>query len=205
MKALILSVLITVVVLWSCKPDNRIILEYPDAGMKEIYTIDKDSLIHGEKLVYLDNGKNLYSKSYYDKGQLNGERYIYYPDGQIEVYEQYIDDVLHDTLKTYYPSGALKLVMIYDYGVLNGVVTKYKETGELVERVTFADNEENGPFEEYHENGQIRWKGKYLNGENEHGLLEEFDDTGEPIRRMMCSDLSICRTTWTKENGDITE
>ena len=67
--------------------------------MKEIYTIDEDSLIHGEKLVYLDNGEKLYSKSNYDRGQLNGERYIYYPDGNIEVYEQYIDDVLHDTLK----------------------------------------------------------------------------------------------------------
>ncbi len=205
MKALILSALITGVALSSCKPDNRVVLEYPDAGMKEIYHIDKDSLIHGQKLVYLDNGETLYSRSNYNRGQLDGERYIYYPDGKIEVYEQYLDDVLHDTLTTYYPSGSHKLVMIYDHGVLNGVVTKYKETGELIERVTFEDNEENGPFEEYHDNGQVKWKGNYLNGENEHGLLEEFDDSGNPIRRMMCNDLSICRTIWTKENGDIAE
>jgi len=205
MKALILSALITGVALSSCKPDNRVVLEYPDAGMKEIYHIDKDSLIHGQKLVYLDNGETLYSKSNYNRGQLDGERYIYYPDGKIEVYEQYLDDVLHDTLTTYYPSGSHKLVMIYDHGVLNGVVTKYKETGELIERVTFEDNEENGPFEEYHDNGQVKWKGNYLNGENEHGILEEFDDSGNPIRRMMCNDLSICRTIWTKENGDIAE
>ena len=77
MKAFILSIAIAGVVLLSCKPDNRIVQEYPDAGMKEIYSIDKDSLIHGEKLVYLENGEFLYSKSNYDRGQLSGERYIY--------------------------------------------------------------------------------------------------------------------------------
>ena len=204
MKAFILSIAIAGVVLLSCKPDNRIVQEYPDAGMKEIYSIDKDSLIHGEKLVYLENGEFLYSKSNYDRGQLSGERYIYFPDGKVDVYEQYRDDVLHDTLKTYYPSGALQLIMIYDNGVLNGIVTKYRETGELMERVTFEGNEENGPFEEYHQNGQIQWKGTYLKGENEYGLLEEFDEIGEPIKRMMCDEMAICKTIWTKENGDIT-
>ena len=73
-----------------------------------------------------------------------------------------------------------------------------------MERVTFEGNEENGPFEEYHQNGQIQWKGTYLKGENEYGLLEEFDEIGEPIKRMMCDEMAICKTIWTKENGDIT-
>jgi len=191
--------------LYACSGDNKIVVEYPDSGMKEIYAINEDSLIHGEKLVYLDNGELLYSKSNYDNGLLSGDRLIYHPNGNIEIHEQYQDDVLHDTLKVYYPTGELQLVMNYDKGVLNGVVTKFYESGKIEEQVLFKNNEENGPFTEYYENGTIHWKGNYLNGENEFGLLEEFDIDGEPLKRMMCDSMAICKTIWTKENGDIVE
>ncbi|MBK7093540.1 MAG: hypothetical protein IPH57_00170 [Saprospiraceae bacterium] len=40
------------------------------------------------------------------------------------------------------------------------------------------NNEENGSFEDFYENGKIHWKGTYLNGDNEHDTLYEYDDTG---------------------------
>ena len=187
----------------SCKGDDRIVVEYPNSGMKEIYRINEDSLIHGEKLVFLEDGEVLYEKSHYANGLLSGDRYIYFPDGQIEIHEKYQNDVLSDTLKVYYPSGRLKLVMHYDHGELNGIVTKYYESGSIAELVEFKANEENGPFTEYYENGQLHWRGTYLNGENEFGLLEEFDDEGNPIKRMMCDSIAICNTIWTAEKGDI--
>ncbi|MBK7701221.1 MAG: hypothetical protein IPJ39_22090 [Saprospiraceae bacterium] len=59
-----------------------------------------------------------------------------------------------------------------------------------------SDNNENGPFTEYYENGQIHWKGTYLNGGNEFGLLEEAGFLGTMIKRMKCDSMAVCRTFW---------
>ena len=67
-------------------------------------------------------------------------------------------------------------------------------------QMAFDKNEENGPFEEYHPNGKIKAKGTYLAGDNEHGLLEIFDDKGELIKKMQCKK-GVCRTTWKKEDS----
>ena len=48
----------------------------------------------------------------------------------------------------------------------------------------------------YYENGQIHWKGTYLNGDNEFGLLEEWDSLGTMIKRMKCDSMAVCRTFW---------
>ncbi len=193
---------ILIITLWACQGDDKIVRLYPDSGKKEIYTIDVDSLVHGEKLVYMDD-TYLYERSQYSHGRLSGDRLIYFPSGNVEIHEHYKDDMLHDSLKVFYPNGALKIVMMYTQGTLNGIVTQYYEDGMKKEEVSFEDNEENGPFVEYHQNGQVKWKGTYLNGDNEFGLLEEFDDSGTLIKRMNCDSLAICKTIWTKEKGDI--
>ena len=59
-----------------------------------------------------------------------------------------------------------------------------------------SNNEENGPFSEYFENGQIQWKGTYRNGDNEYGILYEYDSLGTPIKIMKCDTQAICRTIW---------
>lgn len=33
-------------------------------------------------------------------------------------------------------------------------------------------------------------------GNNEFGLIKEYDETGQLIRKMMCDDRAICTTTW---------
>ena len=65
------------------------------------------------------------------------------------------------------------------------------------------DNNENGPFKEYYPNGNIHWEGNYLNGDNEFGILNEYNEQGELIKKMDCDSMAVCKTIWTKENGDI--
>ena len=68
-----------------------------------------------------------------------------------------------------------------------------------MEEVLFKDNEENGPFVEYYDNGEIEWKGSYLNGDNEFGILEQYDRTGVLIKKMECDSLGACITVWIKD------
>ena len=187
----------------SCQDLTQVQIVDPISGIKKVYWIDKDSLIQGEKLVYIDQGKVLNEKSNYIDGQLSGDRFLYRTDGTLEIKEHYQNDYLEDTLLIYYPSGMVKLKMPYAQGVLTGQVLQYYESGKLMEQVTYVENQENGPFVEFHENGQIKWKGQYLNGDNEFGILEQYDEEGHLSRKLSCDSSAICRTIWTKEKGDI--
>lgn len=172
-------------------------------GMKEVYYIDQDSMIQGEKLLYVNEGKVLLEKSEYVDGVLDGIREIYFENGNAEIKETYKQGLLTDTLYVYYSNGEVKLKTPYVNGVLNGTVLQYYESGMLKEEVTYIDNQENGAFTEYHENGQVKWRGEYLNGDNEFGLLQEYNEDGQLIKKMSCDSLAICRTIWTVEKGDI--
>jgi len=84
----------------------------------------------------------------------------------------------------------------YEDNVINGMVRRYYPSGQILEEVSYVGNEENGPFTEYHENGAKKWEGTYRNGDNEVGLLLEFAENGDTIKKMMCDDRYICTTIW---------
>lgn len=172
---------------------------YQNGALHEEYSINKDGIKHGKYHILSEDGKTMeegeYHEGHYkgtrtlftdgvkeieefydDNGNLNAPSFIYYPDGKIKIEKPYVNNKINGILKGYYPSGALK------------------------EEVTFSDNEENGPFTEYHPNGTVHWKGQYLNGDNEFGLLERFDTTGTLIKKMMCDSMAICRTFWKSDN-----
>lgn len=190
----------TAMVVYSCSPKSKSIQEFNEEGvlMKE-YTMNKDSALHGTLISYFDDGVTTFEKANYVNGALDGVRNIYFESGQIEISEQYKDNVLVDTLRVFYPSGKIKRKEYYNDGVLTGTLKSYYESGGIKEEVSFRNNLENGPFKEYFENGQIKWSGNYLEGDNEVGELQRFDSTGTLIRKLMCDDLSVCRTIWTLE------
>lgn len=188
-------------VLSSCNELITIDTYNEDTRIRELYCIDKDSLIQGVKITEIDGV--LYEKAEYRDGALNGLRTIFFPDGNIEIEENYVSGVLTDTLKVFHSNGKLKISMPYKNGSLEGVVMKYNTDGNLIEKVSFKDNEENGLFEEYFPDGGVHWRGQYLNGPNEFDILEEYNESGVLLKRMLCDSIAICRTIWTKENGDI--
>lgn len=171
-----------------------------DTGaLKERYSTnskgDKDGLYES----WLEDG-TLFEKATYKDGKLVGERILYYPNGNPEIIEVYDESgQLHGPYKTFYDNGNLKSEKTYVHNVLQGIARGYHMNGKLKEEVIFTDNSENGPFTEYHPNGVVQWKGTYLNGDNEFGLLEEFDSTGVLIKKMMCDSQAVCRTIWKKE------
>lgn len=191
-------VLISILSFVSCK-EKSLKTFYDNGSPHEEYAIDKSGSKEGPYKIYAENGalmeegaykqnhyvgtRKMYSngileiaETYDDTGSLQGNAFVYYPDGKVQIEKPYKDNKIQGILKGYYPTGAIK------------------------EEVTIVDNEENGPFIEYHPNGKVHWKGQYLNGDNEFGLLERFDTTGTLIKKMMCDSIGICRTFWKSEN-----
>lgn len=180
--------------------------EYHENGsLYKSYYVDNDSLIQGVFQVYFEDGKTVFEKANYIDGRLEGLRTLYYNSGKPEIIEQYETDILSDTLKVFYPSGKLKKLEYYEHGVLTGMLTSFFEAGGIKEKVTYSENIENGPFTEYYENGHLKWEGNFLNGDNEIGELIQYNSNGVMVKKMMCDSLSVCRTFWTLDDGEILE
>lgn len=193
-------------VLTSC--GKRIIdVEQKDekGNVTEKYHLDKDSLKIGKYLSYNTAG-NLFEESNYKKGKLNGQRTLYHPNGNIEIIENYNNGVYDGPYLTYYTNGNINIEAAYNEGVMEGVLKRYYDTGEIMEEVTFENNLENGPFKEYFKNGKVKWEGNYINGDNEVGIIMEYNEDGVLIKKMDCGKYLgeyICQTIWTLDQGDL--
>ena len=191
-----------VLILMGCGND-KITTYYPSGEKYEVYEYKGDSLKHGPYLAYDEQG-GLLEKSHYSEGKLDGVRELYSND-TLQIREHYTKDVITGPYEVFYPDGILKMEAQFNQGKLEGIVKSYYPGGALKEEVTFENNMENGPFTEYHPNGEVMWKGSYLNGDNEFGLLQQFNEEGVLIKKMMCNEDAVCTTTWTIEDGDKTQ
>jgi len=196
------GVFILLLVLYSSCRDKIIITHYEAGEKQEEYQYTGDSLKHGFYKRYSQGGILLEEANYLE-GKLDGERIIYNAKGQKEISEIYVNDVLNGPFKEFHPNGKIRLLGTYSDNVLAGKVNVFYVSGKLKEEVQFADNVEEGPFKEFHENGNLKWEGTYRNGDNEFGLLKEYNEKGELIRKMMCDERAICTTTWTHDGSHL--
>jgi len=150
-----------------------------------------------------DEQGNVHEIGEFKDGKLHGTRKIHFTNGIVEIEETYKAGVFHGSYTKNYPSGKNKISGDYVEGTMEGIWKTFYESGELKDEVTMKDNLENGPFKEYYQNGNKKAIGTYLKGENEHGPLQLFDDSGTLIKKMNCVE-GICRTTWTIDGGDVT-
>jgi len=196
------GVFLLIIVFISSCGDKVIVSNYESGEKQEEYQYTGDSLKHGFYKRYSQGGILLEEANYLE-GKLNGERLIYNAKGEKEISEIYENDILNGPLKEFHGNGKMKMLGKYTDNVLSGTVSVFYPSGKLKEEVQFADNVEEGPFKEFHENGKLKWEGTYRNGDNEFGLLKEYDETGELIRKMMCDERAICTTTWTKDGSHL--
>lgn len=181
-----------------CNQQKEVRHFYDSGALKEFFTVGQDSLRHGTYVRFAEDGDTLEFAAY-KMGKLNGQRRIYTDGNVLEIIEHYHNDTLEGPYLVYYPEGGLEIETAYSKNVLNGPLTKYYPSGSIMERVTYLDNEENGPFTEFYENGQKKWEGTYKDGDNEFGLLVQYSETGDTIKKMMCDERFICRTIWKNE------
>lgn len=198
-----LYLLFTLCLIWCTACHSPTQTYHDDGSLHEEYAVDDQGAKHGSYVRYSATG-SLFEKASYEHGQLQGPRTIYYPSGEVQIQEVYADNLLDGIYRSYYPGGVLELEVMYYDNVMKDTLRTYYPEGTVKEVVMMADNEENGPFVEYYPNGQPHWKGTFRNGDNEVGLLEEYNMEGLLVKKMMCDDRSVCQTIWTLEDGDIT-
>jgi antitoxin component YwqK of YwqJK toxin-antitoxin module len=191
-----IAVLISLIFFLQSCGNKKVETKNENGQILKTFYVDKNGEKEGPFITYYESGK-IKEESNYSSGKLSGKRILYAENGNIEIEEIYTDTgVLHGPYKLYYPNGTLQLEKTYQDNIITGSIKVYYTSGQLKEEVSMSNNEENGPFTEYYENGKIHWKGIYRNGDNEYGVLYEYDSLGAPIKIMKCDTLAICRTVW---------
>lgn len=189
--------------MFSCSDSHKQVKETNEYGTT-IYSIDQDSLRQGLYVQLNTNGDTI-EKSNYLNDQLHGVRNLY-NNGNLEAIETYDNGNLHGEVIGYFADGTIKRKTVFENNKMNGLLYIYFEDGSIKEEVQMKNNLENGPFKEYYPSGSIHWQGTFKNGPNENGLLIEFSETGDTLKKMMCGlyhGEPMCQTIWTPEEGDI--
>jgi antitoxin component YwqK of YwqJK toxin-antitoxin module len=199
---MLLRFILPFIVLLSACSGNETIKVHDDNGVltEEYRRNKKDFAKNGPYLAFYPDGAKL-EEARYVRDTLDGIRKRFFPNGQVQVEEPYRMGSFEGIFKSYYESGRLELEGAYVNNAMSGIWKRYYENGQLLEEVRFENNEENGPFIEYHENGKLKAKGAYLDGDNEHGLLELFDENGELERKMECQK-GVCKTVWLRDTAE---
>lgn len=196
------TVWLFLLLLFACASKTKTIEVQNDDGLIiERYEQNTETQQKDGKSELFDTNGNLLEVAFYKNGQLDGERTLYHENGEIQAIERYENGAFAGIYQAYYENKQLELEGKYIDGKMDGEWKRYYDSGELMEIVTFVENEENGPFVEYYKNGNTKAAGAYLNGDNEHGELKLFDENGELTKKMNC-EKGICRTSWTKEEGE---
>lgn len=188
---------------------NKIIFTFHENGEKfEEYQYIADSLKHGIYKQFSQEGV-LVETAHYINGKLDGERIIYnFRTGVKEISEIYKNDLLDGRHIVFHPNGEIQSIGMYDKNVLSGMLRIYDTSGVMKDEFKFVNNFEIIDFKEYHENGNIKWEGTkrydhFFKIKKDYGLLKEYDEEGQLIRKIMCDENEICTTTWSIDGSHL--
>lgn len=109
----------------------------------------------GEWKYYQKNSNSLLNLEHYDDlGKLQGERLVYYENGQIAQKENYKDGKLHGVSLWYAEDGVLIKEMLYENGELHGLSKYYSPEGDLIIQGVYKRAKKHGIWK-YYENGKL--------------------------------------------------
>lgn len=97
---------------------------------------DNQGLLDGERIVYYENGQ-VAEQQFYSHGKLEGPSIWYSEKGVILKEFYYVNGELHGLSKFYNPKGELLIEGFYKQGKKHGI-WKYYEYGELLEEKDFS-------------------------------------------------------------------
>jgi antitoxin component YwqK of YwqJK toxin-antitoxin module len=100
------------------------------------------------------NDKLLTLEHYNDAGILNGERLVYYPNGQIAEKQIYKNGKLEGISVVYSDKNVLLSEVVYSDGELHGASKYYTPKGELIAEGSYKNGKKDGVWK-YYENGKL--------------------------------------------------
>jgi antitoxin component YwqK of YwqJK toxin-antitoxin module len=195
--------LLGLLTIFACASDLEVVeLMDEETGLKEIYQRSKKTGLREGFYHRIDSSGILMEEAHYKQDTLHGIRKLFHENGVIEYEESHDMGRYHGPFRNYYEDGTLEMEGEYKHDEMVGVWTRYYPGGQKMEEVQFSNNMENGPFTEWYENGKLKATGSYLEGDNEHGELLEYNEEGVLIARKECV-RGICQTRWTLEGGEV--
>jgi len=116
---------------------------------------------------YQKNGEDLLMIEHYnDYGVLNGEKLIYYENGQVAEKKFYVNGFLSGDATNYSLKGVVLKKLYYEKGELNGEAKFFSPKGELLVIGNYKDGQKNGIWKYYE--GKKLTKTKKFNKEGEY-------------------------------------
>lgn len=120
-----------------------------------------------------ENGKTKGSGTFV-KGQLEGLRVQYFPNGKISTEKEYKGAYPNGKTKEYYEDGTLKQEGFFENNKEVGTWTLYYPNGNKKAVLTFESGVQNGPYFEYNDMGILTKQYYFKNGKAEYS--DEFNE-----------------------------
>lgn len=169
-------------------------------GEKEYFFVNPETGKKQGSYKRWSNTGKLIEECFYTAGELDQIRILYFENGDTQIVEHYQKGIFHGPYRSFYPDGKILFAGQYQNNQMGGLWTKFFEDGKVMETTHFSNNLENGPFQEFYPGGELKTTGSYRNGNNEHGQLKMYDETGRHVKTMECEE-GICKTVWHLEGN----
>lgn len=114
-----------------------------------------DKIFIGTWKYYQKNSDELLILEHFNNsGKLEGERFVYYENGQIAEKQFYKNGLLDDTYIGYSDNNVVLKQMFYVYGELHGPAKFYNPKGELMSEGHYKRDKKHGVWK-FYENGKL--------------------------------------------------
>lgn len=149
--------------------DNKAYVKFLASRGKLISEGQMDGKLYvGEWKYYQKTSDKLLTlENYNDKGNLDGDRFVYYPNGQMAKKQNYIDGKLEGVSIWYSVNNVVLKEFIYVNGELHGISKFYSGKGDLIVEGRYKQGKKHGIWK-YYENGTLTeekdftYKPKYI-------------------------------------------
>ncbi|WP_299550344.1 toxin-antitoxin system YwqK family antitoxin [Seonamhaeicola sp.] len=137
--------------------DNMAVVKFFSSRGKLI----SEGKMHGKKYMgawkyyHKDSDKIMTLETYNQNGNLDGERFVYYPNGQVAEKQNYIDGKLEGESIWYSLKNVVLKHFIYVNDELHGVSKYYNPKGELIAEGRYKHGKKHGIWK-YYENGKLK-------------------------------------------------
>ncbi|WP_298894603.1 toxin-antitoxin system YwqK family antitoxin [uncultured Psychroserpens sp.] len=136
--------------------DNKAVVKFMSSKGKLISEGQMNGKLYIGKWMYYHNKTDgiLSTEFYNNRGELEGEKMVYYPNGKLAEHSNYSSGKLEGTSTWYAENGKPLKIFEYQNDELNGVSKYYDADGNIKAEGTYRDGLKHGVWN-YYENGKL--------------------------------------------------
>jgi antitoxin component YwqK of YwqJK toxin-antitoxin module len=109
-------------------------------------------------------------------GKLHGRSCGWFPEGQPEIDEQFVEGTSHGPRTRWHPNGQRKSLAQIEHGQVAGEYLEWHDNGQLAVRMTLRDGQPEGAVEAWHPSGTLKSRVRFEQGRQV--IREDWTDAG---------------------------